>query len=332
MNISEEHAKRSNDELNCPEESSTNPIDKILKGEKYLNEKKVDLKYFEDDIFSKKKKRAFTLGAIDGIGDISLPKAPPMCPVNPDTEPPILQLPCVTNLIKNIHVKASVDADIDKSYKYRTQNSNRDILTNMKPLYSLPENVMTYYMQSNEMKTAKNEKEKGINEQNIKTKKENEGDLNNNEMNIFQKEQVETYRKCEFEESKQTVMLKNSITLEEQNYCAESPTETTTSIRIDKPAVLENQATSVRATLIENNKSREMQSKIKDRKNEREKEKDPTEQETIVKHNRGNHKTLLKNVNNTSNNISDVTNFEDANEIMSPSLIKALKFLAGDTS
>ncbi|CRG93853.1 conserved Plasmodium protein, unknown function [Plasmodium gallinaceum] len=125
-----------------------NKFDKKIKEEKSIYDKNTDIRIYENQI-SKKKKRAFTLGAIDGIGDISILKAPLINPENPKVEPPILQLPSATNLIKNIHLKINFDKNIDKSYKYRTQNSNKDIINNMKPLYSLPEKVMTYYMNTN---------------------------------------------------------------------------------------------------------------------------------------------------------------------------------------
>ncbi|SBT79652.1 conserved Plasmodium protein, unknown function [Plasmodium malariae] len=115
---------------------------------KYIYDKNTDIRNYEDHI-SKKKKRAFTLGAIDGIGGISILNAPLINPENARIDPPILQLPSATNLIKNVHVRVNFDKNIDKSYKYRTQNSNKDIMKNMKPLYSLPEKVMTYYMYDN---------------------------------------------------------------------------------------------------------------------------------------------------------------------------------------
>ncbi|ANQ09095.1 Uncharacterized protein PCOAH_00034080 [Plasmodium coatneyi] len=149
-----------NDEISCAEEDVKNKkdnkvlymhqvlesqFDKQIKEEQNIYERNADLRKYEDYI-SQKKKRAFTLGAIDGIGGISFLNAPMMNPENAKIDPPILQLPSATNLIKNVHVKVHFDKNIDRSYKYRTQNSNRDIIRNMKPMYSLPEKVMTYYM------------------------------------------------------------------------------------------------------------------------------------------------------------------------------------------
>ncbi|CAA9989050.1 conserved Plasmodium protein, unknown function [Plasmodium knowlesi strain H] len=122
-----------------------NQFDKQIKQEQNIYERNADLRKYEDYI-SQKKKRAFTLGAIDGIGGISFLNAPLMNPENAKIDPPILQLPSATNLIKNVHVKVHLDKNIDRSYKYRTQNSNKDIIRNMKPMYSLPEKVITYYM------------------------------------------------------------------------------------------------------------------------------------------------------------------------------------------
>ncbi|CAG9477798.1 unnamed protein product [Plasmodium vivax] len=152
--------KMNDDEMSCAEEDVKNKNDskilymhqvlesqfeKKIKEEQTSYERNTDLRKYEDYI-SQKKKRAFTLGAIDGIGGISILNAPLMNPENAKIDPPILQLPSATNLIKNVHVKVHFDKNIDKSYKYRTQNSNRDIIRNMKPLYSLPEKVMSYYM------------------------------------------------------------------------------------------------------------------------------------------------------------------------------------------
>ncbi|KJP85197.1 hypothetical protein AK88_05176 [Plasmodium fragile] len=148
------------DEISCAEEKVKNKkdnkvlymqqvlesqFDKQIKEEQNIYERNADLRKYNEYI-SQKKKRAFTLGAIDGIGGISFVNAPMMNPENAKIDPPILQLPSATNLIKNVHVKVHFDKNIDKSYKYRTQNSNRDIIRNMKPMYSLPEKVMTYYM------------------------------------------------------------------------------------------------------------------------------------------------------------------------------------------
>lgn len=104
-----------------------------------------ELQFVEDSFYTTNKKRAFTLGAIDGIGDIGLLKAPLMNPKCAEVEPPILHLPSKTNLLKNVHVKVEQETNIDRSYKYRAQNSNLDIINNIKPLYSLPEKVFTYY-------------------------------------------------------------------------------------------------------------------------------------------------------------------------------------------
>ncbi|EUD68589.1 hypothetical protein C922_00988 [Plasmodium inui San Antonio 1] len=162
MNAPEEwHLHKMNDdEMSCAQEDAKNKNDnkilymhqilesqfyKQIKEEQTMYERNADLIKYKDYI-SPPKKRAFTLGAIDGIGGISILNAPLMNPENAKIDPPILQLPSATNLIKNVHVKVHFDKNIDKSYKYRTQNSNRDIIRNMKPMYSLPEKVMTYYM------------------------------------------------------------------------------------------------------------------------------------------------------------------------------------------
>lgn len=331
MNPSDEPTEQIIDESNCTEERSTNLIDKILTGEKYLKEKKIDLKYFEDDSFSKKKKRAFTLGAIDGIGDISFPNAPSMCPSNPVTEPPILQLPCVTNLIKNIHVKVNADTDIDKLYKYRTQNSNKDILMNMKPLYSLPEKVMTYYMQSNteKEKPPKDEKEEETNSQEIKRKTENE-EYTNVEVKKYIKEETHIQGIGPFEECVKDTTLQKPIILQEKEKQYNELTKPIIST-IDTLAELQNNKnTSSRNVVIEKNESIGHPLKIKETKNEKDKKSESEESETKVKQNKGNQQTSLKIIDNKKNK-DDPTKL-DINEIMSPPLINALKFLASDIS
>ncbi|KYO01155.1 hypothetical protein PRSY57_0626000 [Plasmodium reichenowi] len=125
----------------------------------------------------KKKERAYTLGAINGIGDIDLLKAPLMNPLNPEVVPPILQLPASTNLIKNVHLKVQRNINLDKSYKYRKQNSNKDIINDIKPLYSLPEKVMSYCMNVNVNADYK--------ENNDNNNNDNDNENNNNNNNNY---------------------------------------------------------------------------------------------------------------------------------------------------
>ncbi|SCN61267.1 conserved Plasmodium protein, unknown function [Plasmodium chabaudi adami] len=128
-----------------------NKADRKLKEKQDIFNQINELTNYGKDISKTYKKRAYTLGAIDGIGSISILNAPLINPENAKVDPPILQLPSTTNLIKNVHVKANNEKNIDKAYKYRDQNSNKDIIKNMKPLYSIPEDVMNSYMYENDM-------------------------------------------------------------------------------------------------------------------------------------------------------------------------------------
>ncbi|SBS85188.1 conserved Plasmodium protein, unknown function [Plasmodium ovale] len=160
---------KSANKMYCLDGILENKFEKKVKEEQDMYDKNVELKKNYEDFISKKKKRAFTLGAIDGIGAISILNAPLINPENAEIEPPILQLPSATNLIKNVHLKVNFEKNIDKSYKYRTQNSNKDIIKNMKPLYSLPEKVMTYYMHD----LQDHEKNEGEDQWDVETGKEN---------------------------------------------------------------------------------------------------------------------------------------------------------------
>ncbi|GAW81755.1 hypothetical protein, conserved [Plasmodium gonderi] len=156
MNYAKENMKNKNDnKINYMHHILESKFDKKIKEKQDIYEINTDLTNYEDYI-SPQKKRAFTLGAIDGIGGISILNAPLINPESANIDPPILQLPSATNLIKNVHVKVHFDKNIDKSYKYRTQNSNKDVIKNMKPLYSLPEKVITHYMHDSVRRKAKN--------------------------------------------------------------------------------------------------------------------------------------------------------------------------------
>ncbi|CAD2108705.1 conserved Plasmodium protein, unknown function [Plasmodium vinckei] len=143
--------KKDNNNMRNMSEIIENKVDTKFKEKQDIFNQINELTNYEKDILKTYKKRAYTLGAIDGIGSISILNAPLINPENAQVDPPILQLPSTTNLIKNVHVKANNEKNIDKVYKYRNQNSNKDIIKNMKPLYSIPEYVMNSYMYDNDM-------------------------------------------------------------------------------------------------------------------------------------------------------------------------------------
>ncbi|CAD2095505.1 conserved Plasmodium protein, unknown function [Plasmodium vinckei lentum] len=143
--------KDNNNNMRNISEIIENKVDTKFKEKQDIFNQINELTNYEKDISKTYKKRAYTLGAIDGIGSISILNAPLINPENAQVDPPILQLPSTTNLIKNVHVKANNEKNIDKAYKYRNQNSNKDIIKNMKPLYSIPEYVMNSYMYDNDM-------------------------------------------------------------------------------------------------------------------------------------------------------------------------------------
>ncbi|CDU18965.1 conserved Plasmodium protein, unknown function [Plasmodium yoelii] len=146
-----------NNNMQNVSEMIENKMDTKPKEKQYTFNQINELTNYGKHISKTYKKRAYTLGAIDGIGSISILNAPLINPENAKVDPPILQLPSTTNLIKNVHVKANNEKNIDKAYKYRDQNSNKDIIRNMKPLYSIPEYVMNSYMYDNDMDKKGNE-------------------------------------------------------------------------------------------------------------------------------------------------------------------------------
>ncbi|SOV12685.1 conserved Plasmodium protein, unknown function [Plasmodium sp. gorilla clade G2] len=171
------------------EEESDNEEEKSIEKKNGKTNKMIDNEHIKDTkrkgfikypyYLHNKKERAYTLGAINGIGDIDILKAPLMNPMKTDVVPPILQLPASTNLIKNVHLKVEGNINLDKSYKYRKQNSNKDILNNIKPLYSLPEKVMSYCMNANVNADYK-ENNNNINNNNINNNNNNIDNINDN--------------------------------------------------------------------------------------------------------------------------------------------------------
>ncbi|CRH00861.1 conserved Plasmodium protein, unknown function [Plasmodium relictum] len=310
------------------EKTLGNKFDKKVKDEKYIYDKNTEIKAYMDQI-SKKKKRAFTLGAIDGIGDISILKAPLINPKNPNVEPPILQLPSATNLIKNIHLKINFDKNIDKSYKYRTQNSNKDVINNMKPLYSLPENVMTYYMSTNAKQgedcnsnknkevylTTNNKKKKDEDKKKEEVEEEYEKKKDQSEKEklintLIDKKENEFYRKDNVNNKKVTLLSNTICNNNNSNFSRKD-----TSMHFSQ------------AKLIQKNEEN------KQLKNNNDFNKVSSEYTNFYKDNFNHDKNFSKNsfFKAYDNKNNDELKVLELNQIMSPTLTNALKTLADDT-